>query len=163
MAHTKSAISRRAPSNIYGRIDGRPISLYIELNPPLAEVSCWSICKRCDPNSLPKKTSPLFCSRDTIFVSVVLTCSKNRYERSGIAQVPSLGRWREEDGTRFLSPLESILTSGYEHRDPSFEFSLERCGLVIHPAHATRTTRSRFFFLGQLSHQRFSGKQESGD
>ena len=46
---------------------------------------------------------------------------------------------------------------------PGFEFSLEWCGLVIHPAHPTWTIRSRFFFLGQLSHQCFSGEHESGD
>src|SRR6202162_2656876 len=44
-----------------------------------------------------------------------------------------------------------------------FELTLEWCGLVIHTAHATRTTRSRFFFLGHLSHQCFCGKHESGD
>ena len=52
---------------------------------------------------------------------------------------------------------------------PDFEFSLEWCGLVIHPAHAAhaahaaRTTRSRFFLLGQLGHQCFGGEQESRD
>ena len=44
-----------------------------------------------------------------------------------------------------------------------FELSLEWCGLVIHTTHAARTTRSRFFFLGHLSHQCFCGEHESGD
>src|SRR6202162_6134455 len=43
-----------------------------------------------------------------------------------------------------------------------FELTLEWCGLVIHTAHATRTTRSRFFFLGHLSHQCLGGEQGSG-
>src|ERR1700704_2115916 len=44
-----------------------------------------------------------------------------------------------------------------------FDLSLEECGLVIHTAHAARTTQGRFFFLGHLSHQCFCGEHESGN
>src|SRR6266478_1718037 len=63
-----------------------------------------------------------------------------------------------------FSPV--YLTSGPENRDTVFEFSLEWCSLVIHPAHAAhaaRTSRTRFFFLRQLSHQCFCGEHQSGD
>src|ERR1700716_2965896 len=63
-----------------------------------------------------------------------------------------------------FSPV--YLTSGPENRDTVFEFSLEWCSSVIHPAHAAhaaRTSRTRFFFLRQLSHQCFCGEHQSGD
>jgi hypothetical protein len=61
------------------------------------------------------------------------------------------------------SGVPVYLTSPPRKSESGFELSLEWCGLVIHTAHAARTTRSRFFFLGHLSHQCFCGKHESGD
>src|SRR6202047_4063838 len=61
----------------------------------------------------------------------------------------------------FILSVNSFVTPGKS--GSGFELSLEWCGLVIHTAHATRTTRSRFFFLGHLSHQCFGGEHERGD
>src|ERR1700736_1001448 len=70
--------------------------------------------------------------------------------------------------TKFSIPSKKRVSPFYlnsrpENRYRVFEFSLEWCSLVIHPAHAARTSRARFFFLRQLRHQCFCGEHESGD
>jgi hypothetical protein len=67
--------------------------------------------------------------------------------------------------TRFSTPSKKACFTSLFDCPPrksgqAFEFSLEWCSLVIHPAHAART---RFFFPRQLHHQCFCGEHESGD
>src|SRR3979490_20762 len=79
--------------------------------------------------------------------------------------------WREENGNTFsIDSKKEAFTSLFKLRPrksgQGSEFSLEWCSLVIHaahPAHAARTSRTRFFFLRQLRPPCFCGEHESGD
>jgi hypothetical protein len=51
----------------------------------------------------------------------------------------------------------------YAFRVGKSEQSLDWYGLVIHLAHAARTSRARFLFLRQLCHQCFCAEHETGD